>query len=96
MTHDVVIVGAGPAGLACAGILARGGLKVLVLERKPQPGPKVCAGGITGSGLINRIPASLEERRFHRQSIFTPQQQVCLSSTAPMIATVGGTTTGSE
>jgi geranylgeranyl reductase len=88
MTHDVVIVGAGPAGLACARILARGGLKVLVLERKPHPGPKVCAGGITGSGLINRIPGSLEERRFHRQYIFTPQQQICLSSTAPMIATV--------
>ena len=88
MAHDAVIVGAGPAGLACAGILARGNIKVLVLERKPHPGPKVCAGGITGSGLINRIPGCLEERRFHRQYIFTSQQQVCLSSSEPMIATV--------
>jgi len=88
MSHDVVIVGAGPAGLACARILARGGLKVLVLERKPRPGPKVCAGGITWSGLINRIPGCLEENRFHRQSIFTPLQQIRLASAEPMIATV--------
>jgi len=88
MSHDVVIVGAGPAGLACARILARGGLKVLVLERKPHPGPKVCAGGITWSGLINRIPGCLEENRFHRQYIFTPLQKIRLSSADPIIATV--------
>jgi len=88
MAHDVVIVGAGPAGLACAKILARGNLKVLVLERKQRPGPKVCAGGITWTGLINRIPGCLEENRFHRQYIFTPLQQLCLSSTDPIIATV--------
>jgi geranylgeranyl reductase len=88
MHYDVVIVGAGPAGLACARILAGGGLRVLVLERKDRPGPKVCAGGITWSGLINRIPGCLEERRFSSQYIFTPLQQVCISSNNPIIATV--------
>lgn len=88
MHADAVIVGAGPAGLACARILADGGLRVVVLERKERPGPKVCAGGITWSGLINRIPGCLEERRFSRQYIFTPLQQVCITSDDPIIATV--------
>lgn len=88
MQYDVVIVGAGPAGLACAGIAAGGGMKVLVLERKPYPGPKVCAGGITWSGLINRVPGCLEERRFSQQYICTPLQQVCISAANPIIATV--------
>jgi phytoene dehydrogenase-like protein len=34
MTHDVVIVGAGHNGLTCACYLARGGMKVKVLERR--------------------------------------------------------------
>ncbi|KAB2891635.1 MAG: NAD(P)/FAD-dependent oxidoreductase [Desulfobulbaceae bacterium] len=95
MEYDVVIVGAGPAGLACAGIAAGGGMKVLVLERKPFPGPKVCAGGITWSGLINRVPGCLEERRFSRQYVRTPLQQVCISAGNPIVATVNREKLGS-
>ena len=36
--HDVIIVGSGLGGLLCAGILARAGLDVLVLEQGAQPG----------------------------------------------------------
>jgi ubiquinone biosynthesis UbiH/UbiF/VisC/COQ6 family hydroxylase len=35
MTHDVAIVGAGPAGLALAASLAGSGLRVAVIERQP-------------------------------------------------------------
>ena len=84
MRYDVVIIGAGPAGLSCAGIIAQNNLKVLVLERKVRPGPKVCAGGVTWSGLIKRIPASLIERGFPLQHIFTRLQQTTISSHEPI------------
>ena len=45
--YDVVIIGAGPAGLSCAETLAKGGKSVLVLEKNHKVGPKICAGGLT-------------------------------------------------
>ncbi|MFD5462887.1 FAD-dependent monooxygenase [Kitasatospora sp. NPDC127059] len=42
-TVDVLVVGAGPAGLALAGELGRAGVRALVLEREPQP-PGHCRG----------------------------------------------------
>ena len=44
---DVLIVGAGPAGSACAARLQRAGLDVLVLDRALFPRDKVCAGWVT-------------------------------------------------
>ncbi|MEM2121149.1 MAG: NAD(P)/FAD-dependent oxidoreductase [Candidatus Woesearchaeota archaeon] len=43
---DVVIVGAGPAGLKCAETLGNSKYKVLVLEKNSKLGNKICAGGI--------------------------------------------------
>ncbi|MCD6461250.1 MAG: thiazole biosynthesis protein [Thermoplasmata archaeon] len=44
---DVVIGGAGPAGLAAARYLAREGLKVVIFERKLSPGGGMWGGGMT-------------------------------------------------
>ena len=88
MHYSVVIIGAGPAGLSCARVLAENGRNVLVIERKPRIGPKVCAGGITWSGLINAIPEHIEERRFPVQRIFTRWQRATVSEEEPIIATV--------
>lgn len=45
--HDVIVVGAGPAGALCAYTLRRLGLSVLVLDKAHFPRVKPCGGGLT-------------------------------------------------
>src|SRR6266702_4823475 len=60
---DVAIVGAGPAGSACAGFCALAGLRPLVLEREKFPREKVCGDCLNPSvwpvmerlGLAERV-----------------------------------------
>ena len=87
-TFSVIIIGAGPGGLACATILAEHGYDVLVLERKPAAGPKVCGGGITWGGLIKRIPAHLIEGAFPKQYIKSNFQQTVIKAVEPIVATI--------
>ncbi len=46
-SHDVIVVGAGPAGATLAYELAKKGIGVLVLEKEKLPRCKCCAGGVT-------------------------------------------------
>ena len=45
--HDVLVVGAGPSGAACAYWLADAGWDVVVVERKQFPREKTCGDGLT-------------------------------------------------
>jgi len=45
--HDVLVVGGGPAGAACAYWLAEAGHDVLLLEKKRYPREKTCGDGLT-------------------------------------------------
>ena len=92
---DVLVVGGGPGGLACATLLAQSGVRVVLAERKPVIGPKVCAGGITWSGLIRHVPATLIEREFPRQHIVTPRQRIVVAEDNPIVATVSREKLGS-
>jgi geranylgeranyl reductase family protein len=56
LSFEVVVVGAGPAGSAAAARLARGGAKVLLVERGDIPRAKAC-----GDGLTPRTLSLLEE-----------------------------------
>jgi menaquinone-9 beta-reductase len=51
--HDVAIIGAGLAGSAAAAFLGRAGLRVALIERKPDPGAykRVCGHFIQPSGV---------------------------------------------
>ena len=53
---DVVVVGAGPAGAACALTLARRGVAVTVVERQRFPRRKVC-GEYLGGGAVAALDA---------------------------------------
>lgn len=54
---DVAIVGAGPAGISAAHILAEKGIKTIVLERGEYPGAKNMSGGVLyGHDLAQIIP----------------------------------------
>ncbi len=46
-SHDVIVVGAGPAGATLAYELGKRGIGVLVLEKEKLPRYKCCAGGVT-------------------------------------------------
>jgi flavin-dependent dehydrogenase len=54
-----LIVGAGPAGLRAAQVLAEAGREVLVLERHAEVGPKTCAGGLTMKTMRELEPLGL-------------------------------------
>jgi geranylgeranyl reductase family protein len=58
--HDLVIVGAGPAGTMAAFEAANAGLDVLLLDRVAFPRLKPCGGGITTKALM-QIPFSVSE-----------------------------------
>ncbi len=52
MRHaDVLIIGGGPAGSACAWALRRAGMNVAVLDQAQFPREKICAGWITPAVL---------------------------------------------
>jgi flavin-dependent dehydrogenase len=46
-----LVLGAGPAGLRAAQVLAQAGRDVLVLEKHTEVGPKTCAGGLTAKTM---------------------------------------------
>src|SRR6185503_7384772 len=48
---DVAVIGAGPAGSAAAYFLARGGLRVALLDKSDFPRDKACGDGLTPRAL---------------------------------------------
>ena len=55
MGYDLIIVGAGPGGSACAKIAAEEGLKVLMLERGRYPGEKNTSGSTIWGNVAREV-----------------------------------------
>ncbi|MDA3821486.1 MAG: NAD(P)/FAD-dependent oxidoreductase, partial [Bacteroidales bacterium] len=55
---DIIVVGAGPAGLMAAGRAAECGAKVLILEKMRQEGRKLLITGKGRCNITNAAPVS--------------------------------------
>jgi geranylgeranyl reductase family protein len=62
--YDVIIVGAGPAGAACAMQLKKKNIKTLIIERKKLPRDKMCGGFLNNKSIksINDDFGEIPER----------------------------------
>jgi flavin-dependent dehydrogenase len=66
---EVLVVGGGPAGSTCAWALTRAGVDVVVMDKRPFPRDKVCAGWITPA-VVESLQLDVETYR--RGRIFQP------------------------
>jgi flavin-dependent dehydrogenase len=81
--YDVVIIGAGPAGLQCGLALGESGLSVLLLERKSVIGPKACAGALTALSDSFPLPAD-KMRTFEKQYVVLNNRERIISLVRPL------------
>jgi geranylgeranyl reductase len=89
---DVLVVGAGPAGIAAARELIGSGARVTLIDRHATPGGKPCGGGLTREAfeLCGIDPASprRSERAFDRLRVRGPTGRIELSHDRPLIVMV--------
>ncbi len=86
--YDIIIIGAGPAGLSCAIELQNCEMSILILEKNEKIGPKICAGGLTTK--IENLGISLEaaDKLFSSVKVNLPKKQKTISDKKPFVATI--------
>lgn len=57
---DVLVVGAGPAGLAAAAAAAGSGARVILVDDQPEPGGSLLSGARTGLEWVAEVRAALD------------------------------------
>jgi electron transfer flavoprotein-quinone oxidoreductase len=69
-----IVVGAGPAGTACAYSLAKKGIETILLERAREPGEKNVAAFVLFTAVLEHlIPDFLDDAPFERNIVRTDQ-----------------------
>jgi predicted Rossmann fold flavoprotein len=83
-THDVIVLGAGAAGMMCAAVAGQRGRRVLLIEHAAEPGKKIL---ISGGGRCNFTNLGVTGERYLSQnphfaksalSRYTPQDFLAL------------------
>lgn len=84
----MIIVGAGPAGLACAAELQPQGRRVLLLEKDGMAGDKPCAGGITRKGMaMLDLPPAIIQHAVCRTAVHAAGRCSQTVTTEPIVVT---------
>ena len=90
---DILVVGAGPAGLNAALSARDAGATVTLIDKATVPGNKACAGGLTREST-KAMPLSTTKLRAHHPflalHVITPKGRTMLSSIdgAPLMTTI--------
>lgn len=63
--HDVIVIGAGPAGSSAAAVMARAGLDVVILDKADFPRDKTCGDAVSARGVhvLENLGLGIELRR---------------------------------
>ena len=73
MNYDVVIIGAGPAGIAAGHSIINNNISCCIIDKQVFPRNKLCAGGIT-----QKTYELLKNSRFNSNNlIFFPFLHIC-------------------
>ena len=66
--HDVLVIGAGPAGAAAGYWLAKEGLDVVMVDKKSFPREKTCGDGLTPRAVKQIVDMGLgsDLEKYHR------------------------------
>ena len=70
--YDIIVVGAGPAGMMAADHAAQRGLRVAIVEQMPSPARKFLMAGKSGLNLTKAEPANKFLKKFDQKERLKP------------------------